>query len=126
MARHSPRQQGLSFWGYLLVVGLVVFFALVGVKLFPLYYDNFKVSAALKSVQQEPNAASSTDAQLREMLLKRLDIDNVQHITKDDIEIQRQGDKLLISINYEARENLFGNLDVITVFNNSSGEVTRN
>lgn len=124
--RQYARQQGLSFWGYLLVVGLVVFFALVGVKLFPLYYDDFKVSAALKSLQQEPSAASSTDTQLREMLLKRLDIDNVKHITKDDIEIQRQGDKFVVSIDYEARENLFGNLDVVAVFQNSSGEVTRN
>ena len=49
-------------------------------------------------------------------MLNRLNINDVEHVTKDDIKITREGRKTVVEVDYEARVTLFDNLDLVARF----------
>lgn len=111
------RQRGMTTIGLVLVLAMVAFFVLIGLKLYPVYYDSFKVGAALDSLKTDPALAGKTSTEIVDRLMKRLDIDNVDHVEKSDVTVEKLGKGLLVTVEYEARKNIVGNVDVVVSFN---------
>jgi putative transposon-encoded protein len=61
--------------------------------------------------------------EIERSLLRRLSIDDVQHVKKNNIEITRDGRKFVVEVNYEARVHLFGNIDLVARFSNNRVEL---
>ena len=89
------RQDGMTYIGMLIMLVVIAFFAIVLIKVLPLYLEHFKVDSSLESLGKEskddPMALSSME--IEKHLLNRLNINDVQHVTKDDIKITREGRK---------------------------------
>ena len=116
MTMNPIRQRGMTTIGLVLVLALVAFFVLLGLKLYPIYYDSFKVGAALDSLKGDPTLTSKTPAEVVDRLMKRLSIDNVDHVEKSDVTVEKTGKGIHISVEYEARKNIVGNVDVVVSF----------
>ncbi len=56
--------------------------------------------------------------------MKRLGINNVTHVTRDNIEISKEDGKISIVISYEARVPMLANIDVVANFKDDKVEVT--
>jgi hypothetical protein len=119
------KQRGLSFISWLIIFIMVGFFVMVGLKIAPVYLDHFAVQAALKSVTEEPFAARKPVKEIRSMILNRLDINNIQHVTRDHISIKRSGGITKIKIAYEERRHVAYNIAVVMSFEESA-ELTPN
>jgi len=50
-SRH--RQQGLSSVGWIAIAGIFGFLLITFFKVFPMYYDSYRVKAALESLSQD-------------------------------------------------------------------------
>lgn len=117
---HTPqKQQGMTAIGWLLVIALVMVLGIVLLKLMPVYLDGYKVYQSLASLEQDSNAQGKGPAELRTMLMKRLDINMVTDVTKDDISITRTKSGYEVEVDYEARRQLFGNLYAVVAFKKS-------
>ena len=110
------RQRGMTTIGLVLVLTMVAFFVLIGLKLYPIYYDSFKVGAALDSLKADPTLASKTSAEVVDRLMKRLSIDNVDHVEKSDVTVEKFGKGIRVLVEYEARKNIVGNVDAMVSF----------
>ena len=110
------KQKGMTAIGWIIVIGLVGFFALISIRLFPIYMEHFNVVSHLKDVGNDPETKSSTDGQILDTLSKRFDIDDVNDVKADDITIDRKVTPMTISIDYEVRTHAMSNVDMVVSF----------
>lgn len=109
-------EQGITLIGLLLWAVVVVFVLLLTAKIFPVYYDYWSVVTAVKSQAQNADANAS-DKDIRDALLKRLDVAGVKDISPEDISIERdQQNNELIRVEYQRKVKLIGNVSMLFDF----------
>ena len=111
------RQQGLTFISLVFVLGLIAFFVLLGLKIGPIYLDHSKVVSALTEIEKTAHIEELSEAQIRNSLSKRFNINYVNDVTQDDITVTKQGNYLKVAIEYEVVRKIAGNLSVLVEFN---------
>jgi Domain of unknown function (DUF4845) len=116
MKRYRSGQTGLTFLSVLVILGLIAFFTLLILKIGPIYLDNYKVKTVLASLESEPNLASESTRKVRSLLMRRFDINMVEHVKKKDIAIKKRDGVLTVEIDYEVIEPIIGNIDVLVYF----------
>ena len=112
------KQRGMTAVGWAFVFLMIAVVTLIVLKLMPIYLDGFSVTSSLESLKNEHNIGKKSPTEIKRMLLKRLDVNMVDGVTKDDIFIEKSKGVMEIEVDYEVRENLVGNLDVVVSFNN--------
>ena len=114
----SPkRQQGLSFFGLILVLGFIAALVLLILRIAPIYLDHGKVAGALADMKKTDNIQAKSEYEIRDSLNKRFNINYVYDVTQDDIKITKHGNYLKIAIEYEVVRKIIGNLSVLVEFN---------
>jgi hypothetical protein len=114
----SPKhQQGLTFISLVFILGLIAFFVLLGLKIGPIYLDHSKVASALAEIEKTAQIEDQSEAQIRNSLSKRFNINYVSDVTQDDITITKHGNYLKVVIEYEVVRKIAGNLSVLVEFN---------
>jgi hypothetical protein len=102
--------------GWLLVLGLIAFFALITLRLVPLYLEYAKVASALESLENEPGITRKTKPEIVKMMQKRFEVNDVVNVSAKEIKVKKDKGILTVSIEYERREHLVSNLDVVATF----------
>ena len=109
-------QKGMTAIGWLLVLGLIAFFTLITLRLVPAYIEFGKVTSVLESLKDEPGITGKTRSEIIRMVSKRFDVNDVYNVDPKLVEVRKDKGVLKVSINYERREHLFGNVDVVATF----------
>ena len=117
--RHQ--QRGMTFIGLLFVAAIVVFLAMVTMKLVPAYLEYFSIKKILHDIGSSPDIASMSNADIREKFAKRAMIDRVTSIQPTDLEINREGGVSVASAEYTFQTKLVGNVSLLVEFKASSG-----
>lgn len=112
----ASKQKGMTLIGLTLVLGVLAFFVLLTLKLLPPYLEYFKVGSILDSIKQEPDLAKMEIPEIRRMMDQRFSIDSVSALSPKDVVIEKQGAKVSLAANYEARVHIMGNADAVLVF----------
>lgn len=113
----APRkQQGMTAISFIILLMIFGFIGMIAVKLFPVYLEHFKVSSALKGMANDQRAKDASDDEIKETIMKKLQIDDVDSLSKDDIEVSSTRDGRTVTIEYESRINILGNVDAVVKF----------
>jgi hypothetical protein len=110
------RQRGISMIGGLLVMIVVCFVALMVIRIVPIYYSYFTVKSTLEALQHDPASRQMSVAELYSSLQKRFDIGYVSVVDVKQVKIRQQGRERTLSLAYEDRRPLIGNLDIVASF----------
>ena len=110
ITRQRKRQHGLSTPGWIAVVGLFGLIIVSFFKVFPMYYENFKVKAALEALQGDVEVDVKSKRAIWESLQKRMFVDEIRSVKRENVEIKRKDGKTTITITYETRDDYIGNL----------------
>lgn len=114
---HWRRQDGMTFWGLVFVLGVMAFCLFLAFKLFTPYKEDFKVKAALDSLARQPDFGSMTRGDIGNALSKRFDIDDIDVVKLDkDLTVETQGRLKRVRIRYENVVPIVGNLSVLLEF----------
>jgi Tfp pilus assembly protein PilE len=116
MRRYSANQKGLTFISMLVILAVIGFFALLILKITPIYLNHFKVKDAVASLNKEGGMETYSKAKIMDTVQKRLDINMVEHVRQEDITILKTPTYVSVTIDYEVIKNIFGNLDVLVYF----------
>lgn len=119
MKTPAIKQSGLTFISILVILAVLAFFVLLILKIAPIYMENMKVKDTIASLEEEDNLLRKNRAQLFDLVEKRLDINMVNAVTREDITIVKRPGYVSIEIDYEVTENIFANLDVLVYFNDA-------
>jgi len=114
--RNPQKQKGMSAIGWILVAMVVGVFALVAIKLIPVYIQGYEIGSSMDAMAGDQSLHGKSPLDLKKALMRRLDINMIYDIHEDDIDITRSGDGYDIEIDYEPRIQLFGNLYFVVVF----------
>ncbi|MBL1294146.1 MAG: DUF4845 domain-containing protein [Thiotrichales bacterium] len=107
------KQKGFSFWGLLIILALIGFFTTVTLRLYPVYYEYFSVSSIMNRLQKE-KLVTKSDVVRR--LTKTMQIDNVSRVKVDDFDIKKTKTGFTVTLDYEDRVEMMGNIDAIAKF----------
>lgn len=119
---HSPstparRQRGLTMLGWLAVLVVVASLLTVALKITPHYVDFYTMQSVIESLPEREVSTMSRTA-LDDVLSKRFKINNLRGFEiRDIIDLERTRDSTVLNIQYERREHLFFNIDVVLTFN---------
>jgi hypothetical protein len=104
-------QTGLTAIGLILTlipVGLAVYIVL---RVAPVYIEALSVGDVVNSLKKELDLKEKSREEISKLIQKRLyEINNVSSVARDDIKIQKTVNDVTVTIDYEARVPLFGNV----------------
>ena len=111
------KQRGMTGLGWLTVLALIGFFTLLIIKLAPIYLDHYSVASTVKSLEKDPQVTKKSPGEIRKLLKKRLKMNYVSDLPKDAIKIKKSSGVLKVDVDYQVKEHLFGNIDLLLTFN---------
>lgn len=103
MVGQKARQHGISFIGLLIVVGVLACLGVVGAQVFPTIVE---YQAILKAAQKA--SEGNTVAEVRKIFQKASDIDDIKSVTPKDLDVSKDGDRVVVSFAYNREIHLFG------------------
>lgn len=110
------RQGGASA---LVILIMVLFFGsllTLVIKVGPAYVDDLTIQEALESLDGREGLSQMGPAQVRTLINKSLSVNNIRGFDAKDISVEKDGDLVVINVDYEVRNNLFRNLDTVVHF----------
>jgi hypothetical protein len=114
------RERGLTLSGFLLWAVLGVFVALFGFKVGPAYFEYYTIKRQLKAIADDPDAVRGGARGVANAFERRAAVENMSSITGNDIQITKDGDRVILSAEYSVKVPLFGNLSACMDFTASS------
>ena len=117
------RQQGITLMSFVIVLVVVGFFALMVMKLFPMYSEYNNLKSVMKAFAAQPNSASMTPAQAFSDLERRFNIAYIESVKREHVKITRMEGGWKMDVNYEVRKPIIANLDVVGKFNTTENLV---
>ncbi|HNP26284.1 MAG TPA: DUF4845 domain-containing protein [Nitrosomonas sp.] len=114
------KQLGLSFSGLLLWSVVLVLFAILGMKVVPVYIENASIKKNLVAVAHDSSLQNVHPSQLRLAFTKRAQIDNITAVTAKDIKIARNQGEVILSVDYSVKIPLAANISLLIDFNTQS------
>lgn len=101
--RFKSRQRGLSFIGLLFVAVVLGAAGVVIVEFVPTFIEYKGVQKAADRAQQ-----GTSVVEVRALFDKSASVDNVTSIKGSDIEVTKEGDKIVVSFAYQREIHLVG------------------
>ena len=99
----KQRQQGLTFFGLLIVGILLAFAGVIFAQFVPTYIEFMAVEKAVQKASE-----GTTVAEVRSIFDKAAQIDDITTITGKDLEVGKQGDRVVVSFDYQREIPLVG------------------
>lgn len=114
------RQEGLTLTGLMVVAVILIFVLLLGFRIGPPYIENFTINKQLKAIANEFDASGGPRKEIELAFLRRATIENIHTVSEGDLQIDKSGDRLVISADYSVRVPVVGNISACIDFNASS------
>lgn len=111
------KQFGISFSGFIVVAFLLIFVAILGMKLMPAYVHNAQISSIFQAVASDPAMQGASIKEIKESYGKRASINSISDLSPDDVEIGKDGTMISLSANYSIKIPLVGNITLLLEFN---------
>jgi hypothetical protein len=105
----------ITVWLCMVFLGSIGF---VGLKLAPIYIEHFGVTSSLESMRQDGTLHGKSITELRHLLNKRLEINDVRRVDDADVEIKTNPRTTTIRVAYEVQVPLMSNIDFLVTFDN--------
>lgn len=125
MLKTLKSQRGMTGISIMMILALAGFVLAMAFKLFPFYLEGFKVNSTLNGLTTDSRVEGASDREVKDLILKKLQVDDVDTVTSEHIKVDSSGKKRTVSIEYEARVHMVGNLDAVVVFGDNAVEIER-
>lgn len=114
--RHT--QKGMSFFGWLAVVTLIVFGMLVATKLLPIYMDHFSLRKIVTSVNDDASVNIRSIRDFQTHIDKGMTVNGIRDLKGSEIVtiVSSGTDTYSVTIKYEVRAPLLRSLDLLVHF----------
>ncbi len=110
------RQAGMTGIGWLIVLFLIGFFAMLTFRLAPVYMENYSVKKILKSLEQDPLVAKKSKREIHSLISRKLRVNGVYDLESKVFKITKTTGKIIITADYEVRKPTIGNVELLVTF----------
>ncbi len=121
MLAMKTKQNGMTFWGLLIVAALFVLFVLLVFKLLPPYMEHGKVKTALENISRQPGAGDMEKTQIKAAFERRFDIEDVSNIDLNKaLTVEKKPGSMTIRLVYERRVPIAYNVTALIEFDDTA------
>ena len=113
-------QRGITLTGFLVFAALAVSALLLAFKIGPAYSEFYTLQKIMRTVAAEPAMQMAARGEINTAFNNRATIENIKVISYNDLEVSKEGGKLVISAAYSVKVPLFYNLSACMEFAPSS------
>ena len=110
------KQRGLGLWGWIFVLGVIGFVALVTLQLVPIYLAEASIQRVVKSTAQDPANSNAPLATLRKNMKTRWDVEGITTLDVNEVTLEKYGAGRALCYDYDARAELFANISLVVHF----------
>ena len=119
------KQRGMTFIGILFVGIIVVFSAILVMKLIPPYMEYWSIKKVLGAMAKDTSLNNMSTREVQASFDKRASIDNITAIKGNDLDVSKDGGEVVASVEYPVKVALFGNLSACMDFKASTASGTK-
>ncbi|AFJ01594.1 hypothetical protein Q7C_419 [Methylophaga frappieri] len=113
------KQQGMTLIGWVLVLGLIGFFATLAMRLVPMYQEYYGVLQIMKSMETELKNNDLTKQQVMTLLQRRFNTGYISSVKEENIELGRGRNGAYVTrikIDYEVRKSFIAHISLVGHF----------
>ena len=99
----KSHQAGLSFFGLIFVIALLVSVGVLGMQAFPTFMEYQAVQKAVEKAK-----TGNTPGEIKATFDKAAQIDDIKSISGKDLDISKNSDKVLVKYAYNKEIHMFG------------------
>ncbi len=99
----KSKQRGISFIGLIFVGGVLACAGVVAAQVFPTVVEYQAITKAVNKARE-----GNSVAEVRSIFDKAADIDNIKSIQGKDLDVAKEGDKIVVSFAYAREIHLTG------------------
>ena len=118
--KSMKKQKGMTFISWVVVLAFIGFQGMVAVKVVPPFFEDRTIGSFWKDLGNDASLVGATPKKIRQVVLKKLKINNIYSITKDDIEIRKSKGNYIVSLDYEPRGTIVGKLEYVISFSHEA------
>lgn len=125
MIKSLKNQQGMTMISWLIVGVFLMFQVVIAMNVIPVYLTDASVKSIMEELPNDNIAQGSSTNELKVIVAKRLRMNSVYTIKPEHIKVKKARDENIVTIEYEPRGKLFGNLEYIVSFKHEAKIRTR-
>lgn len=107
------QQKGFTLVGWIIVIAIFLFFAYLAMILTPVVVGDHTMNRILQSLKEEPGITQKSKRQIWRLIENRMLVNQVRSVTKDDFEIVKEPNKVVVYLEYEDRIHFGGNVYIV-------------
>lgn len=120
MKKSVKNQQGATLLGMLIIGSMIVFVALVVMKMVPAYTEFMSVKKVMQAMKQE-SLSTMSHKEIRDSFNRRASTSYVDTVKGSDLIIEKgAGDNTIVSVDYQVVKPIMGNVSVLLDFSAST------
>ena len=119
------QQRGLTMISWLVVIVFLLFQAVIAMNVIPVYMTDRTVGSIMKELPKDLKVQEASAKELKGMVSKRLSINSVYAVKPEHIKVKKGRGENIVTIDYEPRGKLIGNLEYIVHFQHEARIPTR-
>lgn len=113
------KQRGMGMLNLILVLVICAFIGKFAFTVVPMYSENYYITSGLKTlVASGQKLEEMSDTQIKAAMESYYTINNVRLEAARKLIIVRDANAVVVKIDYDTRDNLFYNIDVVLHFDN--------
>lgn len=110
------KQKGLTMISWIVVIVFLLFQGVIAMNVLPVYITDSSVKEIVAALPDDSKAREASTQQLKSIVIKRLNINSVYSIKPEHIKVIKGRGENIVTIEYEPRGKLVGNLEYIVSF----------
>lgn len=113
------KQRGLTMISWMLVLGILGVQGVMAVRVAPVYMNYYSAKDILDSLPENKEAATMTPQNLRKLIGKRFNVNNLYSLSANTgaIKFEKKKAGFAVILQYEERGPILGNLEFVATFN---------
>lgn len=116
------KQNGAGLLALIIWALIAIFVFMLVAKLLPVYRENIAIKTTLEAMASDSSLQNGTKGEIRKSFNKRAQIDDISVVNGRDLEIDKDGGKIVLGITYSVKTPLLANISLYIDFNESSGK----
>jgi Domain of unknown function (DUF4845) len=122
MTLQNRKQKGVTLTGLLVICVILGMAGILAAKVVPVVIEYYAIVKNVKAVANDSNMKGASIPEIKLGYAKRAEIDNISDIKRDDLEISKDGDQLVIGFSYAKKIPLFANASLVLDFEHSTDQ----
>lgn len=118
-------QRGLTMISWMVVIVFLLFQGVIAMNVIPVYMTDSSVKKIMEGLPNDATARNAATRDLKGIIAKRLSMNSVYTVKPEHIKVKKGRGENIVTIEYEPRGKLVGNLEYIVSFKHEARIATK-